>query len=177
MLGRRSGRIGLVLLLGVMTTGVAVAATNGSAEEVSGSIDLTLAGPPTFKPCDDQATAVLRARFTGTATSSDPRLAGDVRMRLRGVTDEDGPGATVSSISIRNPDTGRITAKGSFVAVRTEDTLSGVLDVKLRRPSGHAVTVIGFRLEPADTPSGFRLHGEYGADKTAPAIGVVTEGC
>jgi hypothetical protein len=177
MLGCRAGRIGVVLLLGVATTGVAVAATSGSAEEVSGSFDVTLAGPPKFKPCGKQATAILKARLTGTATSSDPRLAGNVTMRLRGVTDEDGPGATVSSVVIRNPDSGRLRAKGTFVAVRTSDTLSGVLDVQLHRPSGHAVTVIGFTLVPADTPSGFKLHGEYGAGKTAPALGVVTEGC
>jgi hypothetical protein len=177
MLGRRARRIGMVLLLAVTTTGVAVAATSGSSDEVSGSVDVTLTGPPTFKPCGNQATAILKATLTGTARSSDPRLAGDITMRLRGVTDEDGPGATVSSVFIRNPDTGRLTANGTFVAVRTSETLSGVLDVKLHRPSGHAVAVIGFTLEPADTPSGFHLVGEYGAGKTAPAIGVVTEGC
>jgi hypothetical protein len=176
MLGRRARRIGMVLLLGVTTTGIAVAATTGS-DPVSGRFVVTLAGPPTFKPCGKQANAVLKARLTGTATSSDPRLAGDVTMRLRGVTDEDGPGATVSSVVIRNPDTGRRTANGTFVAVRTSETISGVLDVRLHRPSGHAVAVLGLRLEPADTPSGFHLVGEYGADKTAPAIGVVTAGC
>jgi hypothetical protein len=176
MLGRRARRIGMVLLLAVTTTGVAVAATSGSSDEVSGSVDVTLTGPPTFKPCGNQATAILKATLTGTARSSDPRLAGDITMRLRGVTDEDGPGATVSSVFIRNPDTGRLTANGTFVAVRTSDTLSGALDVKLHRPSGHAVAVIGFRLVP-DGPSGFHLHGEYGAGKTAPALGVVTEGC
>lgn len=177
MLRRLTGRIGMVLLLGVATAGVAVAATAGSSDPVSGRFDVTLAGPPTFKPCGDQANAVLKAKLTGTATSSDPRLAGDVTMRLRGVTDEDGPGATKSSVRIRNADTGRLTASGTFVAVRTSETISGVLDVRLHRPSGHAVAVIGLRLEPADTPSGFHLVGEYGADKTAPALGVVTEGC
>jgi hypothetical protein len=177
MLRHLTGRIALVVLLGVTSTGVAVAATTGSSDPVSGAFDVTLAGPPTFKPCGNQANAVLKAKLTGTATSSDPRLAGDVTMRLRGVTDEDGPGATVSSVSIRNPDTGRLTANGTFAAVRTNDTISGVLDVRLHRPSGHAVAVIGLRLEPADTPSGFHLVGEYGAGKTAPAIGVVTKGC
>ena len=173
----RAGRIGMMLLIGVTTAGVAVAATTGSSDPVSGRFDVSLAGPPKFKPCENQANAILKAKLTGTATSSDPRLAGDVTMRLRGVTDEDGPGATVSSVRVRNADTGRLTAKGTFVAVRTSDTLSGVLDVRLHRPSGRAVAVIGFRLEPAATPSGFHLVGEYGAGKTAPAIGVVTKGC
>jgi hypothetical protein len=177
MLGRRAGRIGIVLLLGVTTTGVAVAATTGSSDPVSGKFDVTLAGPPTFNPCGNQATAHLKATLTGTATSSDPRLAGNVTMRLRGVTDEDGPGATASTVVIRNPHTGHLTAKGTFVAVRTDDTVSGVLDAKLHGPSGHAVVVIGLKLKPADTPSGFHLVGEYGSGETAPAIGVVAEGC
>jgi hypothetical protein len=177
MLGRRAGRVGMVLLLGVTTTAVAVAATTGSSDPVSGKFDVTLAGPPTFNPCGNQAVARLKATLTGTATSSDPRLAGNVRMRLRGVTDEDGPGATASTVVIRNPNTGQRTAKGTFVAVRTDDGLSGVLDAKLYGPSGHAVVVIGLRLKPADTPSGFHLVGKYGSGKTAPAIGVIAEGC
>ena len=167
----------MVLLLGVTTTGVAVAATTGSSDPVSGTLDVTLAGPPTFKPCGKQATARSKATLTGTATSSDPRLAGNVTMRLRGVTDEDGPGATVSLVVIRNPHTGRLTAKGTFVAVRTDTTISGVLDARLHAPSGHAIAVIGFRRKPADTPSGFHLVGKYGSGETAPASGVVAEGC
>jgi hypothetical protein len=168
----------MVLVTAMTTTGVAIAAATGSSDPVSGKFDVTLADPPpTFTPCGKQAVAVLKARFVGTATSSDPRLAGKVTMRLRGVTDEDGPGATVSTVSIRNPNTGRLTADGTFTAVRTSESISGVLDVDLH-PSGHAVAVIGLRLEPTeDTPSGFHLVGEYGADKAAPASGVVTEGC
>jgi hypothetical protein len=102
----------MMVLIGVTTAGVAVAATTGSSDPVSGKFDVTLAGPPTFKPCGNQANAVLKAKLTGTATSSDRRLAGNVTMRLRGVTDEDGPGKTVSSVRVRNPDTGRLTANG-----------------------------------------------------------------
>jgi hypothetical protein len=98
-------------------------------------------------------------------------------MRLRRVTDQNGPGADASPVFIHHPDTGRLNANGTFVAVSAGSTRSGVLDLQLHGPSGHAVLVIGFTQVPADTPSGFKVHGEYGSGKTAPANGVVTEGC
>jgi len=177
MLGRRAGRIGMVLMLGVATTGVAVAATTGSTAAVSGSFDVTVTGPPGFKQCGDAPIAVIKSALTGTATSSDPRLAGAVTMRLRIVAGEEGPSTTLASVFIHDADTGRLNANGTFDAVRTDEGLSGVMDLQLHRPAGHAVAVVGLRLEPGDTPSGFHLVGEYGEGKTAPALGVVTTGC
>jgi len=111
----------LVVVAASISTGVAVA-TSGSSETspVNGDFHAHLAKQKQ-RACDAQNTRI-QARFVGTQTSNDARLAGDFEAKAESVVNNDnGWGRTEGTVTIRKTGHRSVKFRGDFVGVIEPD--------------------------------------------------------
>jgi len=156
-----------LLLVGLVATGIAVAASkSGEVTAVSGDLSAELVGTPDVRQCGapEDNTVRIRARFEGTITSSDTRLAGDLEARTDSVIDNDtGDGVVRTRFKVRDPDTGRSKVIGRSVGVTTGLTdfrIQGILDARVVPGGGEFVANVSIDQDPVD----FSITGEFGKD-------------
>jgi len=109
----------------------------------------------------DAAHRETRARYTGTSTSADGRLAGRITIRIRSLVDQTaGLGTVRGDLVIRDAASGRVKASAKLSAVSTRGALSGILAGKVR-DGGRLLA--NFRAEVGAA----MLTGELGAGASA----------
>lgn len=112
-----------VAAVGSLSVGVAVgASTSPETTPVTADFQATIVpGSLSQRQCDPDH-LLVRLRFEGSQTSSDPRLAGDVEARVRTVINTtNGWGHSKAKVVIRDPATGRAKARADLVAVLAPD--------------------------------------------------------
>jgi hypothetical protein len=159
--------IGTVAVLGLVASGAAIAATDAATTTpVTATFSATPSPNNTTKTCTgaDGTYHVTNGTYTGTITSSDPRLNGNIVIDARSVVNiTTGYGFTVGTVHLSNPATG---AHGDS-ELSAVNTSNGKLD--------------GFLLGHVDDPSqlyanfsaafnsdGTSLNGELGQDSPVP---------
>ena len=162
---KRTAAVGLLLLVGLVATGIAVAHSRpGEAREVSGDISARAQGTPTIQQCGapDDHTFRVRSVVVGTLSSPDARLAGDVKIEITTIGDVDtGAGIARGRLAVRSPANGHLKMVGRFVAATTgltDERFQGVIDARLTRGGGQVVA--NFTVEAPDE----NLSGEFGKD-------------
>jgi hypothetical protein len=163
---RRLAYLGVALLLVGLAAGIAVAASiSGEVKAVSGDITATPVGTPRTQPCGapEDNTVRIRATFAGTVTSSDARLAGDIRARVTVVLDNDtGDGTVRGWLRVRDPQSGRLKVFGRVVGATTgltDPRTQGLIDARVVPGGGELVA--NFTLNVNADGS---LAGEFGKD-------------
>jgi hypothetical protein len=164
---RRAAYLVGLLLVALVATGIAVAASrSGEVTAVSGDISAQLVGTPDIRQCGAPAdnTSRVRATFEGTISSSDARLAGDLKARTTLVIDNDtGDGIVRAQFRVRDPATGRLKLVGKTVAATTgltDSRVQGILDARLVPRGGEFVANATISQNLVD----LSLTGEFGKD-------------
>jgi hypothetical protein len=163
---RRLAYLGVLLLLAGLAAGIAVAASiSGEVKMVSGDFSARPVGAPQTQPCGAPLdnTVRIRATFAGTVTSSDARLAGDLRTRVTLVVDNGtGDGVVRGWFRTRDPQSGRLKVFGRVVGATTgltDPRTQGLLDARVFPGGGEFVA--NFTLNANADGS---LTGEFGED-------------
>jgi hypothetical protein len=163
---RRLAYLGVLLLLAGLAAGIAVAASiSGEVKAVSGDVSAVPVGTPQTRPCGapEDNTVRTRATFAGTVTSSDARLAGDIRARVTLVLDNDtGDGIVRGWFWTRDPQSGRLKVFGRVVGATTgltDPRTQGLIDARVFPGGGEFVA--NFTLAVNANGS---LTGQFGKD-------------
>lgn len=167
---RRAAYIGVLVLVSVVGAGIAVAASrSGEVSAVSGDVSAQLVGTPDIRQCGAPEDNTLRVRstFEGTISSSDPRLAGDLKARTTLVIDNDtGDGVVRGRFTVRDPASGRLKLVGRTVGATTglaDFRVQGILDARLVPGGGEFVANSTINQNPD-----LSLTGEFGKDEPIP---------
>ena len=175
---RTSRWLAVAAAAGSISAGVAVAASQpGETKAVTAEFQAN----PTAqrqRQCDVNHTA-FRVRFEGSQTSSDPRLAGALVVRVRSVVDtESGYGYTNGRVRISDDATGKPKFKGHVVGVLDPDgTAEGVITGRTVGPDS-ARLIGNFNVKQDETTGA--LTGEIGQDTQSGAVkdpAVLTNAC
>jgi hypothetical protein len=121
---------------------------------------------------------VFRGTFKGTETSSDPRMSGDMTVRVRSVVNAEGWGRTTGKVVIRETGGDKPKFEGHAVAVLDpEGTAEGFLRGRtVAKP--HAQVLANFNVQQ-DQQTG-ALTGEIGKDTLSGATkdpAILTNAC
>jgi hypothetical protein len=161
-----------------LAAGVAVAGL-GSSETTPVTADFQAAlVSQKEKPCDASHTK-FRVKFQGTLTSSDPRLTGDIEIKVSSVVaNESGWGSTFGKVTVRETGGHRPKFRGRVVGVLEPDGgAEGLLTGHtVARP--HARLIANFNAQQ-DPQSGV-LTGELGKDSQSGASqdpAILTNAC
>ncbi len=172
---RRLRWIGLSAVLALATTGIALAAHGGHAAKTD-AVAATFTGARTDlqeKTCtgSDGAYRDAHETFSGTMTSTDPRLQGDLVLRTHSLVNQTtGNGTTRGQVWVRDAD-GKLLAKARLTGVNSSGgVLSGVLVGRVR-DGGRLVANV------TATIAGAALSGELGSGSAANSAVVQTGRC
>jgi hypothetical protein len=164
---RRSAYLGVLVLVSVAATGIAVAASrSGEVRAVSGDISADLVGTPQIEQCGapKDNTERVRATFEGMLSSADASLAGDLKSRTTLVIDNDtGDGIVRADVIVRDPASGELKVVGKFLGATTGLTdfrTQGILHASVMPDGGELVANTTIEQNPD-----LSLTGEFGKDE------------
>ena len=159
---RGSKWLALVIAIGLLSTGVAVAGSRSSeTSPVQGDFHADLVKPPKQRQCDRNHVRT-RLRFEGTQTSNDARLEGDLEIKAESVVNTKNLwGYTTGKIVIRRSHRHRVKFRGEFVGVVEPD--GGVEGFVTGRTRGHR-SVHLFANFNVDQNADGSITGEFGKD-------------
>jgi Flp pilus assembly pilin Flp len=170
---RKIGALMAVLVLGL--TALAVAQGDGARTDAAQATFSLTKGATQERTCTgtDGTYRDARETFTGTVTSSDPRLAGTIELRTSSFINQDkGLGTTSGKVTLRDAQTGALKAKGALVAVNTErGVLNGFLSARLKAGGG----TLSANVTATFNADGTQVTGELGGG-AAQNTAVVQDG-
>jgi hypothetical protein len=149
---KRLALLALPAALALVGAGVAAAGHRApSVQAASATFDATTVSQHYTATCSvngGDTFQATRATYTGTATSSDPRLAGDVTIRAWSLVDTtNGVGHVFGIFRIRG--TGPNRAHGTLNAAVAGGKASGLARGFVRGPWGHLVASLGATFDPS----------------------------
>ncbi len=158
-------------------TGMALASQGGpSAQAASATFSATTVSQARLTTCsinNSDTFAATIATYTGTATSSDARLNGTIRIRATSLVDtNNGLGRVVGVFRIRNAN--GVGAHGSINAVVGNGDATGAAIGRVNGPGGQLAATLSSPFDPA-AGFGGTSSGSLGAG-TAAGSGVVLNG-
>jgi hypothetical protein len=148
---KRFALLGLVVAAALAVAGVAAAHRGApSVQAVSASFDATTVAQRYLTTCSvngGDTFQATRATYTGTATSSDPRLTGALTIRAWSLVDTtNGVGHLYGTFRIKGTDRNR--AHGTLNAALAGGKASGLARGFVRGRWGHIVASLGASFDP-----------------------------
>jgi hypothetical protein len=148
---RRLTLLGLIVAAALAVAGVAAAHRGApSVQSVSAAFDATTVSQHYLTTCSvngGDTFQATRATYTGTATSSDPRLTGALTIRAWSLVDTtNGVGHLYGTFQIKG--TGRNQAHGTLNAAVAGGKASGLARGFVRGRWGHIVASLGASFDP-----------------------------
>jgi hypothetical protein len=176
---RTSRWLAVAAATGSISAGVAFAAASQPGETTAVTADFHANVTAQHQRQCDANHTLFRVRFAGTQTSSDPRLAGKLVVRVRSVVDNDNSyGFSRGRVRISDEATGKPKFKGHVIATLDPDgTAEGVIFGRTVGPK--STRLIGNFNVKQDATTG-ALTGEIGKDTMSGAVkdpAVLTNAC